>query len=63
MVDIDKSKNLIVHLSNCNKIYNMNESLIQDFFDSYEEAWEYSNILEYNGKDCTCCNPSRWTNQ
>lgn len=58
MVDIDKSNNLIIHLSNCKKIAKINKSLVQDFFDTYEEAWEYSNILEYQGKDCLCCKPS-----
>lgn len=59
MVDIDKTNNLIVHLSSCKKIYPINKSLVQDFFNTYEEAWEYSNILEYQGKDCTCCNPGK----
>ena len=55
IVDINEKQDLTIHLSNCKKINNIENSLVQDSFDTHEEAWEYSNLLEYDGENCIHC--------
>ena len=57
VADIDVNNNLTLHMSNCKKLSKIKDSHIQDYFDTYEEACEYSHLLEYKSFECSDCKP------
>ncbi len=63
-IEIDDTKNIIVHESNCKEIDALRKIYIPNFYETYDEAWAHANrkelIYEYNSKDCNCCNPGDW---